>query len=131
MISVDLAARLRAAGLSWRPRSGDRFHIPDRSLDEETFLIADLSVYVTTLADGIGAINFNGTSEWAMDYILTQDVVWLPTESQLREELGSRFGGLVPVEGGFRCAIDDGRDFEAASAADAYGTALLAVLEGP
>lgn len=129
MISVGLATRLRSAGLSWKPDCGDRFHIPDRSLDDETFLISDLSVYVTTLADGIGAINFNGTSEWAMDYILTQDVVWLPTEAQLRERLGSRFRGLYPEDGGFRCVIDDGRPFDAASASDAYGLALLAVLE--
>ena len=130
MISVDLAKRLRAAGLSWRPESGDRFHIPDRYLDDETFLIADLSVYVTTLADGIGAINFNGTSEWAMDHILTQDVVWLPTETQLRERLGARFGGLEPCPGGYRCTIDDGRTFSATEASDAYGLALLAVLGG-
>jgi hypothetical protein len=131
MISVDLATELRAAGLSWRPEWGDRFHIPDRHLDDESFLIADLSVYVTTLADGLGAISFNGTSEWAMDYILTHEVIWLPTETQLRSRLSDGFRRLEPTSSGFRCTVDlDGQDrsFEGPTAADAYGKALLETL---
>jgi len=131
MISVELASRLRDAGLMWRPEWGDRFHIPDRYLDDESFVIADLSIYVTTLADGLGAITFNGTAEWAMDYILTHEVIWLPSEQQLRSRLGEHFLSLVPSPTGFRCTVrvaGDIREYEGASAADAYGLALLALM---
>lgn len=130
-VRVGLAKQLRSAGLYWRPALGDRFHIPDRNLDDHLFVIADLSIDLTTLVDGIGAITFNGAVEWSLDYILTQDVVWLPSESQLRAKLGDRFAGLVPTDTGFRCDIRIGQQVlgvEAATAADAYGTALLHLL---
>ena len=40
MITLDLAARLKAAGLVWCPVSGDRFAIPDRDLDGEVFVVS-------------------------------------------------------------------------------------------
>lgn len=128
MISVTLAKQLRNAGLAWQPAWGDLFHIPDRNLDERAFVVADLSVDVTTLLDGIGAITFNGAVEWSLDYILTQDVVWLPTETQLRSTLGNLFLGLRRTDTGYRCDIETGEGplgFEAPSAVDAYGLALL------
>ncbi|MGF1665316.1 MAG: pilus assembly protein CpaE [Acidimicrobiia bacterium] len=132
MISITLAKQLRGAGLGWEPVWGDVFHIPERNLDDRVFVIADLSVDVTTLVDGIGAITFNGAVEWSLDYILTQDVVWLPTETQLRDGLGSAFGGLRTTDTGFRCDVhtDDGPlGFEAPTAEDAYGLALLHSLD--
>jgi hypothetical protein len=127
-VSVGLARRLQAAGLQWRPGLFDFFHIPDRHLDDEIFVIADLSVDVQRLGDGIAAITFNGAVEWSLDYILQQDVVWLPTESQLRELLGDGLVQLRPDEGAWVCtALVDGRhrSYRGASAADAYGLALL------
>lgn len=132
MISITLAKQLRGAGLRWDPVWGDVFHIPERNLDDRVFVIADLSVDVTTLVDGIGAITFNGAVEWSLDYILTQDVVWLPSETQLRDGLGPAFGGLRTTDTGFRCDVhtDDGPlGFEAPTAEDAYGLALLHSLD--
>ena len=132
MLSVGLAKKLRDAGLIWEPRRFDYFHIPDRSLDDEQFIIADLSIDVQHLATGIAAITFNGAVEWSLDYILTQDVVWLPSEDQLRTMLGSRFLCLDRTDGGVRVSISiegDTEVFEAETAEDAYGLALLAGLE--
>lgn len=129
--SVELALRLRAAGLRWNPAPFDFFHIPDRHLDDEIFVIADLSVDVQRLADGIAAITFNGAVEWSLDYILQQDVVWLPTEAQLRELLGTRLTSLERAGDRWICraGLEGGpRSFEASSAADAYGLALLHLL---
>ena len=53
MLSIQLAKDLRAAGLVWKPSLFDFFHIPDRDLDDQQFVIADLSVDVQHLADGI------------------------------------------------------------------------------
>lgn len=133
LISFELAKRLRAAGLLWRPAWGDLFHIPDRHLDDRAFVLADLSVEVTTLADGIGAITFNGAVEWSLDYILTQEVVWMPSEAQLRATLGDRLRSLTLDDGTFACeiALPDGalERHTASTAAEAYGLALLSLLE--
>jgi hypothetical protein len=128
MISVELAKELRAAGLSWRPRQFDHFHIPDRDLDDRTFVIADLTVDVQPLADGIAAITFNGAVEWSLDYILQQDVVWVPSEDQIREALGDTFVSLERVNGRFVCVTRDGERHEAGTASDAYGLAMLTEL---
>jgi len=131
-ISIILAKQLRSAGLAWRPRWGDQFHIPDRNLDDRVFVIADLSVDLTTLADDIGAITFNGAVEWSLDYILTQDVVWLPTETQLRAKMGAAFRGLLTTDTGYRCDVESGSTvlgFEAKNATDAYAMALRHLLD--
>ena len=95
-------------------------------------MIADLSVDIQRLADGIAAITFNGAVEWSLDYILTQDVIWLPTESQLRTLLGEAFRSLEATPTGFAVTVATAGEredrFEATSAANAYGTALLASL---
>lgn len=130
MLSVALAKELRAAGLTWRPRQFDFFHIPDRDLDR-LFVVADLSVDIQPLADGIAAITFNGAVEWSLDYILQQDVVWVPTESQLRERLGDRLQRLTVSDGVWECTVDVGgqsRSHRASSAEDAYGAALLSLI---
>ncbi len=128
MLSVPLAKELRRAGLTWKPALFDFFHIPDRDLDDRRFVIADMSIDIQILADGIGAITFNGAVEWSLDYILTQDVVWLPTEAQLRELLADRFTRLERTDTGYRVSVtDDSGDhaFDGPTAADAYGRALL------
>ena len=132
MLSIDLAKKLRSAGLKWEPARFDSFHIPDRNLDDERFIIADLSVDVQRLADGIAAITFNGAVEWSLDYILTQDVIWVPSESQLREMIDDHLVALSRVTDGYRVSLEiDGTQetFVADTAADAYGWAVLAMLE--
>jgi hypothetical protein len=130
MISVPLARRLRAAGLHWQPRDGDRFFIPDRDLEDQTFAVSRMTIGVRSVPGG-AEITFNGAVEWALDAIMKREVVWLPSEAQLRDLLAERFRALSRAPGGFRCEADvDGRrrSFEAPTAADAYGLALLAAL---
>lgn len=132
MLSIQLAKDLRSAGLAWKPALFDFFHIPDRNLDEHRFVIADLSIDLQILADGIGAITFNGAVEWSLDYVLTQDVVWLPTETQLRDRLADDLVGLERHDAGYRVTLDLAsvqRSFDGPSAPDAYGRALLWTLE--
>lgn len=133
LIPIGLAKDLRSAGLVWRPAWGDLFHIPDRHLDDRLFMLADLSVEITTLADGIGAITFNGAVEWSLDYILTQDVVWMPSEAQLRSRLGTRLRALRRAGDMYVCEIaltdETTEEHTANTASGAYSLALLSLLE--
>ena len=129
---MSLARRLRDHGLAWHPEPGDRFLIPDRGLDDRLFAISDMVVEVR---DRIGdrELAFNGTVEWALDSILKDEVVWIPTEGQLRELIGEHFIALYADDGDYSCvARIDGvpTTFTAATAADAYGKALLCTLGG-
>lgn len=127
-VSVESAVRLRDAGLVWHPARFDFFHIPDRNLDDQVFVVADLSVDVQRLADGIAAITFNGAVEWSLDYILQQDVVWMPSETAIRERLAGHLRSLECLGSGFRCTVEDGgrtASFDAATAADAYAEAWI------
>lgn len=133
MISPQLARRLRDAGLEWVPRDGDRFMIPDRGLDDQAFSISEMTVDVMDAAGG-RQIAFNGAVEWALDSIMLSEVVWLPSETQLRDRLGSAFRSLTRVDEGHRCSVEVGGrplHFEAADPADAYSLALLHLLEDP
>ena len=103
MISIDLARRLRDAGLEWHPADGDRFYIPDRDLDEHTFSISEMTVDVRHVQGG-RQIAFNGAVEWALDAIMEHEVIWLPAESQLRVLLGDTFVGLQRDASGYHCA---------------------------
>ena len=132
MISVPLAEALRDAGLHWKPVNGDIFFIPDRGLDDQRYAIADMVVDVRAVPGG-RQIAFNGAVEWALDAIEQKEVVWLPTEAQLRELLGERFLALTADDDGFRCtARIDGTDLEyqAETAPDAYAKALLRAVTG-
>lgn len=131
MIPFALAHRLRDAGLEWCPRNGDQFFIPDRNLDDRVFSISEMTVDVRPVAGG-RVIAFNGTVEWALDAIMESEVVWLPSEGQLRELVGPGFVTLQRVDGRFRCEVDAGGErlvFEHADAAGAYGLAVLHRLE--
>jgi hypothetical protein len=131
VISFDLARRLKQAGLAWSPQDGDRFFIPDRDLDDRTFAISEMVVTVRIVPDG-RQIAFNGAVEWALDAIMQREVIWLPTEPQLRTLLGTSFVGLGMGDGGYRCEAHVGgrvQGFVAAGAADAYGLAVLAALD--
>jgi hypothetical protein len=127
MISVELARSLRDAGLPWDPSSGDLFVIPDRGLDGKIFAISEMTIDVRSSPSG-KMIAFNGTVEWALDAIMQREVVWLPSEGQLRELLGSRFIALERVDDTLRCVVDfDGHrmEYRDANAANAYGRAVL------
>ncbi len=128
MITVELAHRLREAGLEWAPTEGDRFVIADRDMDAEVFVVSELTIEVQD-APGGRLFKFNGTTEWALDSVEQDDVVWLPYEGQLRDVLGARFRRLEPVGDGWAVEIDheDGRHVDV-DAERAYARAVLAVL---
>jgi hypothetical protein len=131
VISVDLAKRLRDAGLVWEPSDGDRFIIPDRGLDHHVFSISEMTVDVRSVPGG-RQIAFNGAVEWALDAIMEREVIWLPSEAQLRERLGMAFRSLVRDGSTYRCSVKAGpvaEIHEAGTPADAYGEALLSLIE--
>ncbi len=130
MIDVELAGRLRAAGLAWTPAAGDRFVIADRGMDDEVFVVSELTIDVHEAPTG-RLFRFNGTTEWALDSVEQEAVVWLPHEGQLRAALGARFHRLEPVGDGFAVVIAGPGGEERhvdVDAERAYARALLSVL---
>ena len=103
VISVELALRLRAAGLPWEPASGDRFVIPDRGMDDQVFVVSELTIDVADVPGG-RVLRFNGTTEWALDSVDAEAVVWLPREGQLRTALGRAFRRLERIDEGVGAA---------------------------
>jgi len=136
MVDIELAHRLKRSGLRWQPAEGDRFLIPDRGLDDQIFVINRLTTLIQDY-HGERMVTFHGTSEWALDNVLLSDVVWLPSETQLREAVAARIGPDAPLRldrtpSGYRCAFADADEmveFEAAGAENAYALGLLALLE--
>ena len=140
MISVGLAMRLRDAGLRWQPRSGDRFVITDRDMDDEVFVLSSMTIEVHEYPSG-PVIRFNGTTEWALDSLDKDEALWLPGEDQLRAALGGTFRRLERVDGVYRvetgasagsggsAGADGGKLFADADAAEAYGLALLDLMQ--
>jgi len=127
VISLELARRLRAAGVQWQPGDGDQFVVPDRGMDGVVFTISDMTVEVRQIP-GDTLIAFNGTVEWALDAVLQHEVLWLPREAQLRELLGDAFLRLERDGATLVCHARLGatpRAFAAPGAAEAYGLALL------
>lgn len=130
MISLELAVRLRSAGLTWQPAPGDRFAIPDRDLDDQTFVLSDMIIQVHRLPRGT-VIGFNGTTEWALDDIERDAAIWLPREDQLRDLLGDDFRLLEhDPDGRYRVVVRGQPDTTGPTAADAYGHAVLRRLGG-
>lgn len=130
--SMALSRRLREAGLEWQPQDGDRFFIPDRGLGDRVWSISEMVIEERVDILGRKELAFNGAVEWALDSIIEKEVVWVPTEGQLRQLLGPSFIALTQEEDGqYACVIrvdDIPTTFLADSAADAYATALLARL---
>jgi hypothetical protein len=135
MISTELALELARRGLPWIPASGDRFHVPDRDLDDEVFVVSGMSIEVSDLPSG-SEMRFNGTVEWALDSIAQSEVIWLPREEQMRDALGGWFVRLERLEGetgGYAVVLRrDGREERHVDidAERAYARALLSVLPG-
>jgi hypothetical protein len=138
MISPTLAQQLKVAGLSWTPAKNDFFAIPDRGFDDTIFVISDMTVMVAELRGQL-AVHFHGALEWALDYILISELVWLPTETQLRELLEQQLVGepepalkLVSTTDGYHCEIHfqgETLEFDAFGVSETYGLALLHILE--
>ena len=136
MIDIELARRLKRAGLIWQPTDSDRFLIPDRGLDDQIYVVNRLTTLIQDYHGDL-MVTFHGTSEWALDNVLLADVVWLPSETQLREAIAARIGPDAPLRldrtpSGYRCEFADADqmvEFEAASAEDVYALGLFALLE--
>jgi hypothetical protein len=131
MISTELAARLRDAGLVWRPADGDRFRIDMPDLSADVFTVSTMTIQAHEYPTGT-ILGFNGTTEWALDSVAIEDALWLPREDQLRELLRSTFRGLVRTGEGYEVEVEllgAPRTYAAADPAEAYGAALLALVE--
>src|SRR5918994_3477976 len=132
VISIELAKSLRAAGVRWNPAPGDRFVIPDRDMDDQVFVLADMTVDVHEFPTG-RVLGFNGTVEWALDSVDQDVALWLPSETQLRERLGGTFVSMSGTNGGFEVVVDvAGRRTKITEPEvdDAYGRALLLLATG-
>ena len=135
MLSLPLAQQLKTAALHWQPRTRDFFAIPDRDMDDKVFVLSDMMAYLARLR-GRPIVAFAGATEWALDHIWVDDVVWLPTESQLRQEIADRLPAqqslsLKRTADGYQCQISfnqTNHTFAANTASNAYGKALLFLL---
>ena len=130
MIGVQLAQQLREAGLAWKPGPGDRFAIPDRDLDDDVFVLSNMTIEVYNVPEG-RVIGFNGTTEWALDDVEIEEALWLPREDQLRELLGGTLRTLRRSDRGWDVDITllgEDRTFTALTPEDAYAAALLYLL---
>jgi hypothetical protein len=107
-------------------------------MDDRVFVISDVSVDIELL-QGRSIVTFNGTFEWALDYTVISETVWLPTEEQLRRQLEQRLADsalsmlkLIYAPDGY-CEIQSKGKALAFLGADAvseaYAEALLHVLE--
>jgi hypothetical protein len=133
MLSLELARKLAAAGLDWMPQERDAFVIPDAGMDQRIFIISDLQATVQPYF-GVKHIIFHGSSEWALDNVLVEDAVWMPSETQLRMAIEDRAPDMTYMlekhADGYRCTLAgaSGKGAAYPSAEDAYAVALLALL---
>ena len=131
VITTGLARQLRDAGLRWKPASGDRFQIDRHEFDADVFTVSELTIEAHEYPTGT-ALGFNGTTEWALDSVDVTDTLWLPREDQLRDLLRAAFRELSRTSDGYCVVVEidgDERRFTSVSAPEAYGLALLALLE--
>ena len=128
MIGLQLARALADAGLVWTPGSGDRFVIPDREMDDDVFVVSEMTIEVVEYPTDT-LIRFNGTTEWALDSVDLDQALWLPREDQLRELLGDRLASVHRTDSGWevRYAAGDGTRHTVTEAdlECAYALALL------
>lgn len=138
MISLSTAIQLHEAGLNWIPAMHDFFAIPDRGLDDRVFVINDIMAFIE-IRQNMPLVTFHGTAEWALDYVLTSEAVWLPTEEQLRTKLMHYLVSekqpalsLASRPEGYECQIlykDQRLVFNSSQASEAYAAALLYILK--
>jgi hypothetical protein len=131
VIPVALAEQLSLAGLLWRPARGDMFVLPHRDMDEQVFVLSDMTIEVHQFPTG-EVIGFNGTVEWALDSVERHEALWLPREDQLRDLLGDSFVALRRQGAEYLCDVQDGdvvRTAVGTAPALAYASALLSQLQ--
>ncbi len=138
MLSLSTAQKLKAAGLTWAPALHDFFAVPERGMDDRVFVISDMSVDIGPLY-GRSVVTIIGTGEWALDYEVISDLVWMPTEAQLRQALEQHLLAepqpalkLFGARDHYLCQIqfrDQSLTFEAPEAGEAYAAALLHVIK--
>ena len=133
MITLETAQALREAmeqaEVPWTPSPGDRFLVPDRDFDEP-FIVSEMVIEVRDLPSG-RLIRFNGTTEWALDSVPADEVLWVPWEHQLRSLLGDRFTAMERVPGaveGYAVVLTDGSRHVDVDPEKAYAQAALTVL---
>jgi hypothetical protein len=131
MIDLDLAVRLRDAGLTWRPAERDTFALPGHGMDDQVFVVSPVPALVQ-LYNGYPVVAFQASSEWALDYVMLTETVWMPSEGQLRETLAASLPPgtelrLTRIDGGYVCAAGPA-SHEAPDAETAYALALLDAL---
>ncbi len=128
MITPHQAERLdhllRGQGRPWVPAPGDRFVVPGHDLDDQVFVVSEMTIDVEDLPSG-RLIRFNGTTEWALDSIPVTDVLWMPWEHQLRALLGETFRSLRRTTDGWVVTVDDGSEYPGHEPEEAYALALL------
>lgn len=130
MISTEMASALRTAGLVWHPRSGDRFQLDEPEFDADVFTVSEMTVEPREYPTG-RILAFNGTTEWALDSVATEEALWLPSEAQLREMLRGAFRSLRRLADTHEVEIAVGGAtlvFEHPEPADAYALAVLEML---
>jgi len=137
MMDLEMARRLRDAGLEWKPQEGDRFAVPDSALQDRVFFINEMAV-MPEIFRGFPVITFHGTPEWALDYILQRETIWLPSEAQLRAQLAARLAArgvtvydLLFADDEYTCRFEvdgEGLAFTAPDAEGAYAAGLLYVM---
>jgi hypothetical protein len=137
MIKLSTARLLKTSGLNWIPSNHDFFALPDRGMDDLVFVISDIMSFVEVRSNQ-PMVTFHGTNEWALDYLLTSEVIWLPTEAQLRSAIVHRLVNLdgfslilTSTQKGNSCQINyQGKSytFDDPEASEAYAAALLHVL---
>ncbi|MEO7059562.1 MAG: pilus assembly protein CpaE [Lapillicoccus sp.] len=134
MLTLELAQQLKTAGLVWTPASGDRFIVPVEDMEDRVFFLSDVTADIHRFASG-DLIGFNGTTEWALDSIEQERVVWFPREDQLRVLLGAAFSRLEQVSGGYAVTATAAGGVEARfidiDPERAYARALLSRLAPP
>ena len=102
-------------------------------MDDEVFVLSNMTVDAHRLPNGAEIIAFNGTTEWALDSIQQKQSIWLPREDQLRALLAGTFRRLEPSPTGWRVVVEvAGRMLhsEHPDAEEAYGLALLHLVTG-
>ena len=132
IVSIETARELRAAGLVWVPARGDHFVVPDRNMDDDVFVLSDMTIEVHDFASG-PVIGFNGTTEWALDSLDQQAALWLPSEGQLRTLLGPTLRRLERTDAAYVVTVGVDASgatatqgsVEAPTAPNAYARALL------
>lgn len=137
MISLELAGQLRDAGLDWHPAERDIFALPGRGMDDQVFVVTPLPALVQRV-NGHPVVAFQASAEWALDYVMLAEALWMPNETQLREALVAELSAgaalcLERTNEGYSCVVGAGasrRHFDGPNASAAYGRALLDLLRG-